>query len=918
MSMSSFNASMMALCLAAVALMACSDDSPACSTDTDCDDSQLCNEGVCEDISLTACGEDRPCPDELICGADGFCGRADAADGDLDGIPDERDNCPAVSNADQADADEDGTGDACEESSCGVCPVDEICLSDGACGQQACSSDRDCPSGLPCIGTLCRQTHPCDANAECDDVLGVCTDGTCVPGCDSDADCGDPAIVGCQAGVCLFHCNADRDTCDRNESCEGGYCVPDECSGTGTEDCDEGLRCADGQCVEYTACDGPDACHETEQCVDGICEDRAPCLSDGQCQSGQLCQGGYCLDATGCTGDDQCSDVQDCIGGLCVEGLCRGPADCEADQVCENGACLDPPDGATAEKVIILSNPGIILSGQEITFTAVALDAEGNIIAGAPFEWFSSVGGVATMGELTGIATGGAEAGTTQITAGVVDVDGLLSDPVPLANPGVAPETGMRVTVTEADDGAVLSGATVLVNGSEATTDDGGAVVFADATSPYEIHVFAEGMNPVSVYGTTSTEVTLAVTPSSTNATIGGFTGEFDFAGVTTDGDVDLGLAGASLAGDAIDFDLTTLLGDGFVTSINSPFGNFDVPLPGGFVVIVRAMGVSGDKQSYQVLGRGGLRFAWGMAGRVSLFDIIGQFTGGGGGGTADIIAGILPYFESFEHGLRAIELEELDLIEDADDYDGDGDSSEEIADYENFPELGLAPTVAQTFRTEVSLPGATEIGGAQTDLALVIAGTTVESVGFVPLGINAASDEGSGLGEIILRSAPPHSGLSAGDYAVMALTFNGDEADVGLGGIDLPDNISGMLLIADTLPTRVEFNGNFPPLPDDSTFDEDDRTLDIEDVSADFYRIRVESAVGTWTVYSANSGEILLPNVPGDLPDPVSMPTIKIEGLLTSDSSLDELVTPTGAVLRRIDAVVAGFGRTVLETTGE
>lgn len=36
-------------------------------------------------------------------------------DTDLDGIPDGTDNCPAVSNPDQSDQDEDGVGDACEE-----------------------------------------------------------------------------------------------------------------------------------------------------------------------------------------------------------------------------------------------------------------------------------------------------------------------------------------------------------------------------------------------------------------------------------------------------------------------------------------------------------------------------------------------------------------------------------------------------------------------------------------------------------------------------------------------------------------------------------------------------------------------------------------------------------------------------------
>ncbi len=762
-----------------------------------------------------------------------------------------------------------------------------------------------------CVGTLCRATHDCENSAECADTLGECLGGVCEPGCEENTHCGDPAIVGCVEGDCLFRCNPDRDTCDSDESCVGGYCVPNECSGTGTEGCPDGQRCSDGACVPYTACNDAGECDDPAlECIDGICEPREGCISDRECAASELCIGGFCADAVECDGPDGCEGEQDCIGGLCVEGLCRGPEDCTDDEVCEGGECLEYVAPAAVETVIILTNPGTILPDQTIQFTAVALDGDGNVVIGAPFRWTSSNGTAAGIGETDGLATGGAGPGSTEITASVAGFDDV-TDTVPLNNPGAPVEAGVRVLVTERETGLAVDGATVIVNGVEDASDEAGIVHFAEATSPFEIHVYEAGSDPVSLYGATTSEVAVALGALSTNTTIGGFTGGFDYTFVTSEGDVEVGLAGSSLAGGLVDLDLTTLLGDGFVLEI--PFVG-DFPIPGGFTIVGGAFGFEIRKDVYQAQALDGLRFAWGMAGRIPLQVIIDGVGGGGGGGTADIIATILPFFESFEHGLRPALIEELDRIVDSADYDNDGDTAELIADYESFDEIDLTPATQQSLRTEVLLPEPPVIDGTPADLAVLIAGTAVESVGFVPLGINAASDEGAGFEEILLRSAPPHSGLSAGDYAILALTFDSEGAGVGADGIDLPTNVSGRMVIEDTLPTRVEFGGDFSPLPEGSSWDSDGRTVDIDDVGADLYRVRIAGSDGTWTIYSADPGEIVIPEPSGDLPDPVSMPTIIVEALFTSGDDLDDLADPSGVTLRDIDAAIVGFGRVGVE----
>jgi hypothetical protein len=109
-------------------------------TDTDGDGTADCNDGCINDDQKTAvgqcgcgnldtdsdsdgtadCNDNCPSdPSKIVAGTCG-CGYADSTDTDNDGICGAMtDNCPDVSNPDQADADSDGVGDACDN-----CPND--------------------------------------------------------------------------------------------------------------------------------------------------------------------------------------------------------------------------------------------------------------------------------------------------------------------------------------------------------------------------------------------------------------------------------------------------------------------------------------------------------------------------------------------------------------------------------------------------------------------------------------------------------------------------------------------------------------------------------------------------------------------------------------------------------------------------
>jgi hypothetical protein len=71
---------------------------------------------------------------------------ATTGDQDGDGVCDDADNYPATANADQADADADGAGDACD-----ACPGDGAKVTPGACGCGVADTDADGDGIADCI-----------------------------------------------------------------------------------------------------------------------------------------------------------------------------------------------------------------------------------------------------------------------------------------------------------------------------------------------------------------------------------------------------------------------------------------------------------------------------------------------------------------------------------------------------------------------------------------------------------------------------------------------------------------------------------------------------------------------------------------------------------------------------------------------
>lgn len=104
-------------------------------------------------------------------------------DADGDGVPDAQDNCPGAPNADQADLDEDGVGDACDDALDRDCTVCEPCQNSSTCGPGAycdnngycfmeCQGDGDCPGGAT---TTCKDYGGFKVCVNADaDAAGLC------------------------------------------------------------------------------------------------------------------------------------------------------------------------------------------------------------------------------------------------------------------------------------------------------------------------------------------------------------------------------------------------------------------------------------------------------------------------------------------------------------------------------------------------------------------------------------------------------------------------------------------------------------------------------------------------------------------------------------------------------------------------
>ncbi|MCZ6568666.1 MAG: dockerin type I domain-containing protein, partial [Deltaproteobacteria bacterium] len=312
----------------------CEGEPSVCVLDQDCPNGITEGTEQCDDGNDVECDGCSPLCQLEFCGDGVLC--TNEVDTDGDGIPDETDNCPFVSNPDQEDdggidsSSPDGIGKACQ---CGDVDGDgSVTGTDG-------TVIRRCSQGLsPCAGggpELLAEPENCDVNGD-----GSCniTDGTIVKrNVMGLTPCGDG--VSHTDGLCNGPTMTEDQLCANAQPSAGG-------GGTLlNEECDDGNQLDEDGC--------------SSQCLIEFCGD-----SIVQAAQGEDCDppGSICSDGSGCQPDCNCAGA---IGRIEVDlvatARCLGvdPNGIPYDPNDPNNRCQDfivhsdcPPGGPQARCIV--------------------------------------------------------------------------------------------------------------------------------------------------------------------------------------------------------------------------------------------------------------------------------------------------------------------------------------------------------------------------------------------------------------------------------------------------------------------------------------------------------------------------------------------------------------------------------------
>jgi len=456
----------------------------------------------------------------------------------------------------------------------------------------------------------------------------------------------------------------------------------------------------------------------------------------------------------------------------------------------------------------------------------------------------------------------------------------------------------IRVTI---HDGQQTTEVTTGSNGSATTNASSGA--------SYVISAWSGAHNFLTLDGVQGNDFILPLSTLSTPSRAGGLKGAVDMSQITTTGDLAYSVSGASFATPLFLYDPADLFGQDVHQVDIMVGGGFQLPVGASATMSVNAFGMNFNlKDSYYTEAAQGLRAAWSFGGRVD-FDFLGGF------GSENLLASILPNFQRFQHDVRpSIQVVSVPKVVDIGDVDNDSDMSELVPDYANFPDVSLTPEMPQTLRYLLDTNNARLpfVEGGNADTMLLVSGTILPGIGFVPLGLDGLTDDsGNGLvPSFTAKLAPPHSGLELGDFAVLATAYRNTDSP-------LPEPGSTRIFVSNQLPQTVDFSSGWIDAPLGGTHTLALRNLTLTaPQNTDILHFTIQHEDGAWDYYtSASAQSWTLPAVPSGIGDRVSSATVTVDAIdLVNNVTLDNLFEVDSGGVTNLDRAIQGVSRAKIQ----
>jgi hypothetical protein len=662
--------------------------------------------------------------------------------------------------------------------------------------------------------------------------------------------------------------------------------------------------------------------------TEGCAQDGDACDVSYVCQPGSICNladedlydatkdMAVCIKVV-CVSDGDCDGEKTCsLEKICNSPVCQTDAQCSGGSLCIAGACNSAPSVDNVTACEVATRPGSIRQGATIELVAIAKNTNGVVQPAIPFSWASDKPNVVAIAGR--VATGGAEAGTANLTASV-EGKATVNCSVSLVN---FPNVGMadaRVVVVDDATGAPVVGAQVTVvtggNSMNGTSGADGSATIVGGGTPDSVTVIAAGHQYVSIISPGTNDIYLPLPSIPNEAVAGGFRGSVDIS-KTTNADIKLGIAGPSLPSNLLDFGLEALIGDPVKTVINAPelsLNNEEVDLPGGVMLglgtkmFTNDMGGArcqgnepgaGELGCYVARAPAGKGAAWVLAGQLKLSQvtpIATQLSGAlGGGGTddlpiGDLLTAVLPLLRSLNHGVNAsVDTQEFPKVTvegglPAGCTDPSIPNYDDLCrgDFSKYQQIELAASQKLGILSAVSVPNLPNLGGAAdgcAGAAVLVAAAILPGRGILPLGLSAGVDildkeaadckvggveEPFGAnsaklndGQMPLTMAPPHSGIEGSTIALLALAL--DVESITDSGLQLNAIVSRV----SSVEANQTISATYLPYPKGSlTRGSGTFAFTTAATGATASRFEIQRGAETWLVYApASSMSVTLP----------------------------------------------------------